>query len=158
VESQCPHEREAVDPVQASTSCRGGRQCGGPLHPADACGQFRTEEATIGGLVRDPADGRETQADRGGCVLALLKVNAVAQDHRAVEREAGLRAVPSDELADGVVVRTLPAGGHEAVEHRSLGVLEIKRVRGANEMTTRLPSASRLMMVGVRGRCGSASC
>jgi hypothetical protein len=96
-----------------------------PFHAADARGQFRAEETSIGGLVRDPADGRETQVDRGGCVLALLKVNAVAQDHRAVEREAGLRAVPSDELPDGVIVSALPAGGCKAVEHRSLGVLEI---------------------------------
>ena len=86
-----------------------------PFHAAGARGQFRAEEASIGGLVRDPADGRETQVDRGGCVLALLEVNAVPQDHRAVEREAGLRAVPLDELPDGVIVSALPAGGCKAV-------------------------------------------
>jgi hypothetical protein len=81
-----------------------------PLYAADASSQFGTEETGIGSLVRDPANGREAQIDRGGRVVALLKVNAVAEDHRAVEREAGLRAVPSDELANGVLVGSLPTG------------------------------------------------
>jgi hypothetical protein len=96
-----------------------------PLYAADARSQFRTEETGIGSLVRDPANGREAQIDRGGRGVALLKVNAVAEDHRAVEREAGLRAVPSDELANGVLIGTLPTGRGEAVEDCGLGVFEI---------------------------------
>ena len=96
-----------------------------PLYAADASSQFRTEETGIGSLVRDPANGREAQIDRSGSVVALLKVNAVAKDYRAVESEAGLRAIPSDELANGVLVGTLPTGGGKAVEHSGLGVFEI---------------------------------
>jgi hypothetical protein len=38
-----------------------------PIYAADARGQLRAEKASIGGLIRDPADGRETQVDRAGC-------------------------------------------------------------------------------------------
>jgi hypothetical protein len=100
-----------------------------PFHAADAGGQFRTEEASIAGLVRDWADGCEAEVDRGWRTAVLFKVNAVAQDHRAVKRETGLRAVPSDELANGMVVGSLPAGGGEAVEHRGLGLSRSGRAR-----------------------------
>jgi hypothetical protein len=96
-----------------------------PLHAADPRSQFRTEQTGIGSLVRDPANCCEAQIDRGRRVVALLEVNAIAQDHRAVEREPGLRAIPCDELANGVLVGALPTGGGEAVEHGGLGVFEI---------------------------------
>jgi hypothetical protein len=38
---------------------------------------------------RSSANGCEAQIDRCGRVVALLKVNAVAENHRAVERAAG---------------------------------------------------------------------
>ena len=48
----------------------------------------------------------------------------------AVECEAGLRTVPSDELANCVVVGPLAAGGRQVVQHRGVGVFEV-RERGA---------------------------
>jgi hypothetical protein len=81
------------------------------FHAADACSKFRTEKAGVSSLVRDPTDCRETQVDRGRRVVSLLKVNAVAEDDGAIERQAGFRAVPRDELADGMVIGPLATGG-----------------------------------------------
>ncbi len=50
--------------------------------------------------------------------MALFKMDAVPKDDRAIEREPWPRAVPADELADGVVVGPLTASGAQAVEHR----------------------------------------
>jgi len=95
------------------------------FHSPNAGGEFGTEKAGISGLVGDPADGGQPQVDRRGRVMTLLQVNAIAQNHRPVEREARLRTVPFDELADRVVVRPLTAGRCEAVQHCRLGVFEV---------------------------------
>jgi len=50
------------------------------LHAADACGQLRTEEASVGRLVRHAPNGGQAKVDRGGCVLPLLKVNPIPED------------------------------------------------------------------------------
>jgi hypothetical protein len=52
--------------------------------PAASSGLRRLASA---GLVCDPANGCEAQVDRGGRIATLLKVHAIAQDHRAVKRE-----------------------------------------------------------------------
>jgi hypothetical protein len=56
----------------------------------------------------------------------LFEVNAVPEHHGAVECEAGLRAVPSDELANGLIVSTLAAGGRQAIQDGRLGVFEVR--------------------------------
>jgi len=53
---------------------------------------------------------------RANDILEHLGRHAVSP--RPAEREAGLRTVPSDELANGVVVGPLPAGRRQAVQHR----------------------------------------
>jgi hypothetical protein len=83
-----------------------------PPHSPDAsntCGEFRTEEAGVGRLVRDAPNGSEPKVDRGGCVFPLFKVNPVAEHNGAIEREARFRTVPGDELANCVVVGSLAA-------------------------------------------------
>jgi hypothetical protein len=79
------------------------------LDPANACRQLRTEETGIGRLICDPSDGSEPEIDRGGRVVVLLEMDAIAEHDRAVERQPRLRTVPGDELGDRVVVGTLAA-------------------------------------------------
>jgi hypothetical protein len=56
----------------------------------------------------------------------LFETNPVPEHDGAVERKAGFRTVPRDELANGVIVGPLAAGGREAAQHRSLGVFEVR--------------------------------
>jgi len=63
-----------------------------PPHSLDATdpgGQFRTQEAGVGRLVRDAPDGGQSKIDRGRPVSALFEVNPVSKHHRAIERETG---------------------------------------------------------------------
>jgi hypothetical protein len=46
----------------------------------------------------------ELQVDHRRCVSALLEVDPIAENHGAVERETGFRAVPRDKLAYRVIV------------------------------------------------------
>jgi hypothetical protein len=64
--------------------------------------------------------------DRGGRVMALLKVLAVAENDRAVEGETWLRTVPGDELPNGMVVGALTASRGQAAEDRQLRVLQVR--------------------------------
>jgi hypothetical protein len=80
------------------------------LNPSNAGRQLRTEQPRIGRLVGHPAHRRESQVDRGRGIVSLFEVDPIAEHDRAVEREARLRAIPGDELPDGMVVRALAAG------------------------------------------------
>jgi hypothetical protein len=72
------------------------------LHATNPGCQFRTEEAGVRRLVRDAPHGGQSKIDRGRCVIALFEVDPVPEHDSAVEREAGLRTVPGDELANRV--------------------------------------------------------
>jgi hypothetical protein len=85
------------------------------FHAPNARGEFGAEKAGISGLVGDTPDGGEPQVDRRRRVVTLLEVNAIAENHCPVEREARLGTVPRDELVDCVVVRPLTTGRREAV-------------------------------------------
>ena len=95
------------------------------LHAADTGRQFGTQEPRVGRLVRDAPDGGQPKIDRSRCVSALFEVNPIPEHDGAVEREAGLRTVPGNELADRVVVGALPAGGCQGIQHRRLAVFEV---------------------------------
>src|SRR5262245_56386371 len=95
------------------------------FHAADARRQFRTQESGVSGFISDTTDRRESQVDGRGCIVALLKVDPIAEDDRAVECQPRLRTVPGDELANGMVVGSLAAGGCEAVQDSRFGVFEI---------------------------------
>jgi hypothetical protein len=57
----------------------------------------------------------------------LFEVSPILEHDHAVELEAGLRTVPGDELANGVVVGPLAAGGRQAVQHGRLGMFVQER-------------------------------
>jgi hypothetical protein len=95
------------------------------LHAADACGQLRAQEPSVGRLVRHAPNGGQAKVDRGGCVLPLLEVNPIPEDHGAIEGETWLRAVPGDELPNRVVAGALTAPGGQAADDRRLRLLQV---------------------------------
>ena len=74
------------------------------FHRRDACRRFRTQETDVGRLVRHTPNRGEPKIDRGRRIPTLFEVNPVPEHNCAVEGEARLRAVPRDELANGVIV------------------------------------------------------
>ena len=82
------------------------------FHSTDTRRQFGTQEAGIGRLVGDAPDGGQPKIDRGRRISALFEVNPVSKHDGAVEREARLRTVPGDELANRMVVGALAASPH----------------------------------------------
>jgi hypothetical protein len=101
------------------------------FHATNACRQLWTQEAGIGSLVRHTPNRGEPKVNRGRRIPALFQVNAVPEHNRAVEGEAGLRTVPGDELANGMVVGPLATGGCQAVQHRRLGLFEVRERQDA---------------------------
>jgi hypothetical protein len=52
---------------------------------------------------------------------------SVANDHDSVEREAGLGAVPGDELVNGVLIHAARGWRTEAVEHGQFAMIQIRQ-------------------------------
>ena len=123
--------REAVGPAQQSASSPDERRSAARLYTTDACRQFRTQETDVGSLVRHTPNRGEPKVDRGRRIPALFEVNPVPEHHGAVESEARLRAVPGDELTNRVVVGPLAAGGCQTVQHRRLGLFEVRERQDA---------------------------
>src|SRR5229473_8601020 len=99
------------------------------LHAADACGQLRAQEPSVGRLVRHAPNGGQAEVDDGGRVLPLLEVNPIPEDHRATEGETWLRTVPGDELPNRVVVGALTASRGQAAEDRHFACSRSGRAR-----------------------------
>jgi hypothetical protein len=72
-------------------------------------------------------------------------MDTVPQDDGPVERQSRLRAIPGDELSDGVVVGALATGRRRAVEHGGLGLLEVRQ---------RQNTLGRLLATGCRSGIG----
>ena len=101
------------------------------FHAANARRQLGTQETGVGSLVRHAPNRGELKVDGGRRIAPLFEVDPVPEDDSAVERKAWLRTVPGDELANGVVVGPLAAGRRQAVQHRCLGVFEIRERQDA---------------------------
>ena len=61
--------------------------------------------------------------------MAGFQVHPVANDHDPVECEAGFRAVPGDELIDGVLVNAARGWRAETVEHRQFAMIQIGQAK-----------------------------
>jgi len=77
------------------------------LDTPDPRRKIRAQKPAVRGLVCKPANGREAEVDGGGSILLLLKADPVSGHHVFVESEPRFRAVPVDEFADGMIVRSL---------------------------------------------------
>jgi hypothetical protein len=76
----------------------------GTFDPTDSGGEVRAQQACISGFIRKAADSREPQVDSRGGIVRLPKENAIPGHNGFVEGQAGFRAVPIDELPDGMIV------------------------------------------------------
>jgi hypothetical protein len=65
------------------------------------------EKATVGCFIGEPAHGAKTQIDGSGGELTGFEMRAIPQDHDPVERQARFRAIPINELIDGVTITSL---------------------------------------------------
>ena len=104
---------------------KGDAQSPHALHATNAGRQFRAEEPSVGSFKGDTADRREPQIDGRWRIVALFQVNPIAQDDGSVERQPGLRAVPGDELPDGVLVGALAARRRQTIQHGRRRVFEV---------------------------------
>ena len=97
------------------------------FHPADSGGQIRTQQPGICRFVCQSPNRREPKVD-GRCSVALLfQIDSIASDDGPVESEPRLRAIPVNEVANGVVVRALRAWGCEAIENCGSGLFQIRK-------------------------------
>ena len=55
------------------------------FHPANPGRQLGTEQPSIGGFIGDAAHSGQAKINRRRRVVSLFQVNAVAEDHRAIE-------------------------------------------------------------------------
>jgi len=80
------------------------------LHSFDATNtgsQIGAEKTAVGCFVGKPAHGAKTQIDGSGGELTGFEMRAITQDHDPVEGQARFRAVPVNELIDGVTITPL---------------------------------------------------
>ena len=88
------------------------------FHPADSGGQIRAQQPGICRFVRQFPNRCEPKVD-GRCSVALLfQIDAITSDDGPVESEPRLRAVPVNEIANGVVICASRTWRREAVENR----------------------------------------
>jgi hypothetical protein len=78
-----------------------------PFNAANASRKVGAEKTAVGGFVGEPAHSAKTQIDGAGCKLTGFQMRAIPQDHDPVEGQARFRAVPVNELIDGVTITPL---------------------------------------------------
>src|ERR1700690_3504238 len=95
------------------------------LHPSDAGGQLWAEQPGVSCLVCQPPNSGELLIDRVGSQSPPFQKHAVANHDDAIESQAGLRAVPGNELLDGVLVDAAGTRRSETVQYRQFGVIQV---------------------------------
>jgi hypothetical protein len=95
------------------------------LDPTDSGRKVGAQKPAVGSLVCKPANGGEAQVDSGGGILGLFETDPVACHYLLVEGKARFRAVPVDEFANGMIVRSLRTPGGQAIQDRRFGMFEI---------------------------------
>jgi len=103
-----------------------GSQPLGTLHPSYACRQLGAQGAGVRCLISKPPNGGEPNIDRRWSEILPLEEEPVSQYNGPIEREARLRAVPPDELIDGVTVGFLRACRRERAQNRIFRLFEIR--------------------------------
>ena len=97
------------------------------FHPGDSGGQIRIQQPGICRFVRQSPNRCKPKVD-GRCSTALLfQIDAIASDDGPVESEPRLRAIPVNEVANGVVVGALRAWRCEAIENCGSGLVQIRK-------------------------------
>ena len=97
------------------------------FHSTDACGQFGTQQARVGSLVRQATHGCELLVDGVGGQMPRFQVHAVAHDYDPVQCESRFGAVPGNELIDGVFIDAARGWRAETVEHCQSAMIQIRQ-------------------------------
>jgi len=69
--------------------------------------QIGAEETAVGCFVREAAHRAKPQIDGSEGELTGFEMRAITQDHDPVEGQARFRAIPVNELIDGVTITPL---------------------------------------------------
>ena len=84
---------------------------------ANPRGQLGTQQARVGGFVRQATHGCKQLVDGVGGQMSRFQVHAIADDHDAVEGQPRLGVVPGDELVDSVLVHSTRSRRAEDIEN-----------------------------------------
>ena len=97
--------------------------------PADTRCEFRAEETRVRRLMRESPHGGELLVDGVRRQISRFKIHAVADHDDAIEGQTWLRAVPRDELVDGVLIHAARSWGTETIEHGPLTMVQIGQAK-----------------------------
>jgi hypothetical protein len=78
-----------------------------PFNPANAGRQVGAEKSAVGRFVCESAHITKTQIDCARCELTGFEMRTIAQNHYPVERQARFRAIPVNELLNGMTIAPL---------------------------------------------------
>ena len=95
------------------------------LDSTDPRRQIRTEKTAVSRFVGQTTHRPEPKIDRSGGQFPELEVDAVPKYHGLVEGETRLRAIPVNELVDGVPVAALGIWASQAIENGGFRVVQI---------------------------------
>src|SRR2546425_5876706 len=79
-------------------------QLSSPFDATNTGRQIGAEKTAVGGFVGESAHCAKTQIDGAGGELTGFEMRSVTQGHDPVEGQARFRAIPVDELVDGVSI------------------------------------------------------
>src|SRR3981189_2578222 len=102
------------------------------LHTFDAVNasrEIRTEQAAIGRFVREPPHSAQAQVDSSWSQLQGFQIVPVPYDHDPIECQTVLRAIPINELVDGMTIPALGVGTGQAIQDCCLGMFKIGKAQ-----------------------------
>jgi hypothetical protein len=79
------------------------------FHASNAGGEIGTQKTGVRRLIGKTPYGAETEVDRTGRKRACFEVTAITKNHRTVQCQPRLRAVPVNEFVDRVAISSLPS-------------------------------------------------
>src|SRR5208283_5846190 len=97
----------------------------GTFHTLNPGSQITAQQSAVRRFMREPPDGSQPLIDRCCRQSAGFKVYAVADHHDAVQCQAWLGAVPSNELFNRICIRPPRFGRSQGAEHCGLGMIQI---------------------------------
>jgi len=98
----------------------------GTLHSSNPRRELGAQESGIRRLIGKPPNGGQPNVNRRRSQILLLQEKPISKHYSSIERQAGFRAVPLDELIDGMAVGFLRARRRERIYDRVLRMFEVR--------------------------------
>jgi len=95
------------------------------LDAANPRSQLGTQQASVGGFVSQATNRSELLVDGVGGQMPRFQVQAIAHNDDSVKGQPRLRAVPGDELVDGVLVDSARSWRAEAIENCRFTMIQV---------------------------------